>query len=93
MRTFSVLLLVCVVLAVSWTHGVSAQREFVEVAPTTDMWSARADAALEFVHRTTTFRDGVSGGRSVTLTNYSLLYGGVSDSLPVNDGQRLRRHH
>ena len=90
MQASTVLLLLCVLLAMGCGHEVSAQSDFVQVNPTTDKWSARAEAALEFVYRTTAFRDGVNGGRTVTLTDYFMLYGGVSDMGPANDGQRPR---
>jgi hypothetical protein len=81
-------LLVCMVLVTSGGHAARAERFFAEIVPTSEMWSARFDAALEWVPRTTTFRDGVQSGRSVTLTNYSLLYGGNTESGPVNDGKQ-----
>ena len=48
-----------------------AQRYFTQVTPITAQWSARQKANVEFVKRTTIFRDGLrTNAGQVTLTNY-----------------------
>ena len=56
---------------------VSGQRTtwFRLLNSTAPKWSVRSSAALHFVDRTTSFRDG-SNGRAVILTSYFLLYSG-----------------
>ena len=67
MRSVSLCSLLCLLLLLVSVDG---QRYFTEVLPTTEMWAARDKANVELVRRTTTFRDGVNGGRATTLTNY-----------------------
>ena len=63
----SVLLLALLALLVS----VDGQRWFRQVTERTQKWAAREKANIEFVRKTTTFRDGLAANaRSTTLTNY-----------------------
>ena len=49
---------------------VSAQKYFRQVVERTQMWAPRENAALHWINRTTTFRDGLRDGKQVTLSNY-----------------------
>ena len=61
------------------------QRYFLEQQPLTAMWSPREKANIEYVTKTSSFRDGLRDGASTSLTNYFLLYGGWTNDGSVND--------
>ena len=62
-----------------------AQRTFTPVRAITGQWSPRQKSNIEFVKKTTQFRDGLRNGAVTSLTNYFLLYGGQADDGPQND--------
>ena len=49
---------------------VSSQKYFKQVVERSEKFAARHSGALQWVQRTTTFRDGLRQGNPVTLTNY-----------------------